>query len=315
MHTRRRLTEARALASTLAGDDGEHLAIAGAHVTSTGVAVVPMTDPGGRLRCVVKVPTTRPASRGLRREEEVLAALHSDDRLGDWRELLPRALAQATGGFRVDAALPGVPPPAAAPARLVEAAAAAIHVLHRATAATATGDAARVERWVDAPLRELWPRRPRRVRARLERLGDELHGALLGKRLETSWIHGDFWLGNLLVAHDGGAVLGIVDWDAAAPDELPLHDLLHLLLYARRSATGAELGALVRAHLHGAPWPEDERVLLERYGGWSELSERHALLLYWLRHAAAHTRQQARGSAPRYRLWRLRNVDRMLAAL
>jgi aminoglycoside phosphotransferase (APT) family kinase protein len=315
MQTRRRLTEARALASRLASDDDEPLAVADAHVTSTGVAVVSMADPAGRLRWVVKMPTTQPATRGLRREEEVLAALHSDDRLGEWRALLPRARSQATGGFRVDSALPGVRPSAAAPASVIEAAAETIHVLHRTTAATTTVDAAVADRWVDAPLRELWPRRPRRMRAQLERLRDELHRALLGRSFRASWIHGDFWLGNLLVSQDSGAVLGIVDWDAAAPSELPLHDLLHLVLYTRRSATGAELGALVGAHLHGAPWPGHERLLLELYGGWGELSERHALLLYWLRHTAAHTRQQARRSAPRYRLWRWQNVDRVLAAL
>ena len=43
------------------------------------------------------------------------------------------------------------------------------------------------------------------------------------------------------------------------------------------------------------------------------MSDRHALLLYWLRHAATHARQQDRGDAYRYRLWERRNVCSVVA--
>lgn len=55
----------------------------------------------------------------------------------------------------------------------------------------------------------------------------------LAGRLETEladvprvFAHGDFFHGNLLV--DDGRLLGVVDWDAAGHDRLPLIDLLHL---------------------------------------------------------------------------------------
>ena len=46
-----------------------------------------------------------------------------------------------------------------------------------------------------------------------------------------------------------------------------------------------------------------------------DLSDRHALLLYWLRHAALHTRQQRAPVGYRYRLWERRNLHPVLAAL
>ena len=38
---------------------------------------------------------------------------------------------------------------------------------------------------------------------------------------------------------------GIVDWEASTAVELPLHDLLHLLLSTRRLRTGRELGHII----------------------------------------------------------------------
>jgi hypothetical protein len=332
IHARSRLREARAFvpailaeqAASLSARDGE-LRAADAQITSTGMAVVEAAGPDGGPRFVIKLPATPQAAEGLRRESDVLAELHADDRLGEWRDLIPLPLAEGEARgrpYRVDAALPGSAPLGPTResdrGRLLEAAAETIEVLHTSTASATEGDRALAERWVDAPLEDLWPRPPRRggLRARIERLRDELHGALLGGIFSTSWIHGDYWLGNLLLS--GESVTGIVDWDAAAPDEPALHDVLHLVLSTRRMATGDELGTLVRAHLRGAPWPEEERRLLERHAGWGHdgvLPERHALLLYWLRQVAAHARQQSGRSGPRYRVWERRNVHRVLAEL
>ena len=40
------------------------------------------------------------------------------------------------------------------------------------------------------------------------------------------WAHGDFWSRNLLAR--GDRLTGVLDWDAASPDALPLLDVLHL---------------------------------------------------------------------------------------
>jgi hypothetical protein len=169
---------------------------------------------------------------------------------------------------------------------------------------------------VGAHVRELMRHagRDRRIRQALERLSDELQGVVAGGTFAVSRIHGDYWPGNLLFASSDArpqALVGIVDWDASATRELPLHDLLHLALYTHRLLTGRELGEIVREHLLGIHWPAEERLILEGDPIWSgdgPLSRRQALLLYWLRHAAMHTRQQASQVGWRYRLWQRRNV-------
>ncbi|MGZ4217428.1 MAG: phosphotransferase family protein [Solirubrobacteraceae bacterium] len=293
--------------------------------TSTGVAVVKLARPSAPPSAVLKLTASEEGKRALARETHTLTTLHADERLGAWRDLLPRPCAQGTFRghlYRIDSALggrAGTKPPAVPVSRAVSAAAEAIAVLHETTATTVGGGQEVAERWVDAPVRELLrhARGSRRLPDRLEHLRDELHGALCAGSFPAAWIHGDYWLGNLLF--DATPLpTGIVDWEAAGPLEFPLHDVLHLLLYTRRLTSGRELGQMLRDQLVDKTWSVAERALLERQPAWHArggLTERHVLLLYWLRHAAVHARQHASRVGCRYRLWEHRNVLPVLASL
>jgi aminoglycoside phosphotransferase (APT) family kinase protein len=295
-----------------------------ATITSTGVMVVKLVSPRAADCAVLKLTSTPEGRRTLEREAAVLTALHRDDRLGVWRRRLPTAWAQGTlrgHYYRIESAVTGraiVNPTPTARRSLLPAAAQTIAVLHARTTTTAVGGAELAAAWVDAPVRELsrhLRRRPSQA-TRLQRLGHELHEVLAHATFRTAWIHGDYWLGNLLFS-GGQNITGIVDWEAAAPLELPLHDYLHLVLYTRRLASGAELGRLLCELLVRPRWSAQEGALLDRYHAWppsASLSHRHALLLYWLRHAALHARQQPT-SAYRYRVWERRNVLPVLAAV
>jgi Phosphotransferase enzyme family len=68
--------------------------------------------------------------------------------------------------------------------------------------------------------------------------------------LRRGFGHGEFWGGNLLT--DGGKLVGVVDWAAAGPRRLPLMDLLHLRVSAKRWQTNGHLGpTLIEEFL---PW-------------------------------------------------------------
>jgi aminoglycoside phosphotransferase (APT) family kinase protein len=332
---RSRLADARALVPRILAFESCSLprgalsaVVAHAQLTSTDVAVL-MLAPIDEPPCmVIKMPMSAEAVRGMERETGALAALRGDGRLGAWRDLMPRPCTSGEVGaqpYRVDVALTGRPAldrvkHGAARERMLEMAAESIQVLHRTTATTVLGDDGLMRRWVDEPLDELLRHggRRRSLAPGLERVRAELHDALGGRALTAAWIHGDYWLGNLLFSDERSAPAGIVDWDGAAPLELPLHDLLHLLLYTRRLVTGEELGQIVGRQLSGGAWSSHERRILDRYGAWRDegsLSDRHALLLYWLRHVALHARQQRTPVGYRYRMWERRNVDPVLAAL
>ena len=196
----------------------------------------------------------------------------------------------------MDSALGGAPVTASPQpiARYVLSAAAdAIAVLHR-TRDYRRRRARTRRRWVDAPLGELLRHTAVQGRSayRLERLRDELHAALDTGSSPAAWIHGDFWLGNLLFYRTLRPT-GIVDWEASAPLELPLHDVLHLLLYTRRLTSGRELGQMLLRPLaealvsRGARTPGAAAGVA---GGGRAVPAPRASSL-WLRHAAVHARQ------------------------
>jgi aminoglycoside phosphotransferase (APT) family kinase protein len=303
--------------------------VLGANVTSTGMAVMMVGAEGDRPRAVIKVAMTPAAAALLARETTILARLHAEPRLDGWRELLPHPYGRGAvqgRAYRIDSVLPGWPSLSRVSSELdyepLARAVDAIGVLHSSTARVIQADREVLERWVDVHKRELAKHRAPRdtVTRRLERLRDELCEALSGRRFSASWIHGDYWLGNVLFSGHGAATAlrGIVDWETAAALELPLHDLLHLVLSTRRLRSGRELGHVICDQLQRPEWSAQERLLLERHGGWGqerELSQRHSLVLYWLRHAAMHMRQQTRPMQWRCRWWQHRNLLPVLGLL
>src|SRR3954454_19189070 len=227
---RRRLSEVRRLvpliigaAAATMGDVTADLPIARIELTSTDVAIVVLGAGQEPARAVIKLPMTPEVAPALRRETRALGALHADDRLGDWRKLIPcpRAFGSVSGRpYRVDSALAGcnISPrrrDSGAWEALLTEAAATVHDLHRRTSVDLKADDELVERWIDRHVRDLVAnsRLPPRAIERLRRMQAELHSAVEGRTFRASRVHGDYWLGNILFS--GDRPRGVVDWDAA----------------------------------------------------------------------------------------------------
>ena len=289
--------------------------------TSVAVATVRGREAGGRY--MVKVPWTDLAVQGLRRQAEVLDLLWTNPRLPGMRSLLPYCAAQGEVDGRyycVEGALRGVPANRmmlrrTQRAALLASAGRIIRDLHQRTRERTVLDWAAVTEWVDRPLLRLegfvatHPRRDRLLDT-VWRLREELAGALVGRTVHISWIHGDFWPGNVLANSPDGQVTGIVDWDRASARQLPLHDLLHLHVLARRLARGDELGEIVvEALRHGVDRTLD--VPADEAADWLDgIPPRPALLLYWLRHMLLFIDSEGDHDDPR---WIRGNVERVLA--
>jgi aminoglycoside phosphotransferase (APT) family kinase protein len=132
--------------------------------------------------------------------------------------------------------------------------------------------------------------------------------------LPRGWSHGDFFPGNLLVAD--GRLAGVVDWQSAAPGELPFLDLLQLVAHRWRWAHGASHAEAVLDGL--VPWARrGGDAVAAAYAGTIGVEPSPELLealvvAYWLRRAAFDARIYPSRVTPR---WRRRNVDPVLAAL
>jgi aminoglycoside phosphotransferase (APT) family kinase protein len=291
--------------------------------TGTSVAIAVVTDREHGRRLIVKIPATVEAAASLRRQVRALSALADDPRLRDWEATLPLPVheGEVTGRYYcVEAALPGEQASRLLrrddrAGALLDASARLIGGLHSRTAQERRVDHATVAAWVDRPVQRLEQfavtrRRSHELLSSVERLRDHLSGSLLGRTVRLSWIHGDFWSGNILASSESGRITGLVDWDQATPDQLRLHDLLHLYLYARRLRRGEELGEVVVGALT-AGLPAVIGVPAGLVHAWTDgMPSQSALLLYWLRHVTLFLDSDGHRDN---RYWLRNNVERVLA--
>lgn len=282
-----------------------------------------------RLLALLKLPQNPSGLESLRRHTGALDALYADARLRDMYSLLPSVIAEGEVNhqpFLVEKALPGrelrtIPSHQPAYMAACTAAATMIGQFHRLTSATMRIDEAIMSRWIDEPvtlIQRLSAVLPYDLgyTAPLDRAAADLRHALLGRDVTVSWIHGDFWPGNVLVNRDGTSLSGLIDWDLAAPNELPMHDVLQLVMHTPRLiANRYELADTVRRLLEGADWTHDERTLLDAAGAklpMDDVEKRAMLLLYWLRYIATYlSKCPERGGDD---AWMKKNIERMLAS-
>lgn len=265
--------------------------------TGTSIAMAMVVHRSHDRRLVVKIPATVEGSASLKRQVQALSALAGDPRLQGWEAALPWTVREGEVAGRyycVEEAVPGeqtgpLVMRGTGPCALLDASARLIDGLHSRTMQDGQVDDAAIEAWVNRPLRRLERfavarRRSDELLAGVERLRDDLTGALLGRTVRLSWIHGDYWSGNILASSEGERITGVVDWDQAATRQLRLHDLLHLYLYARRIRRAEELGEVVIGALM-AGVPEVIGVPAGLVDAWTDgIPSRSSLLLYWLRH-------------------------------
>jgi hypothetical protein len=296
--------------------------------TITDVAVIAVGPAGGQPVTFVKIPETVDGLLNLRHQARLLAALHSDRRLGELRALIPRPIAEGEirgRGWVAECALPGSElqsfrRDSPEYARGLQDAMSFMRRLHSSTATRLNVDEGVFERWIGGPLALLHRLtstlpKPRQYDAVIDRIRIDLREALFGRTVRVSWIHGDFWPSNVLIAADG-TLTGVVDWERAAPDELPIHDLLHLVLHgARFEEAYRDLGATVRAILAGEQLLPDEWQVLRTFDlpvGATSASLRLMVLLYWLRYVATYLDKVP--AQARNQWWVRKNVGEVLKA-
>ncbi|MGH3319528.1 MAG: phosphotransferase [Streptosporangiaceae bacterium] len=276
---------------------------------------------------VVKLTMSPEGSTLLSRQKTVLAALHNDDALGEWRRLLPRVLAAGTVDdryFTVESGFAAVDGrtllhDTGSLRQLVGSAVDAIGELHRRTSAAVRVDDALLDRWVydrADQVRDALAVRAGDPRAGVDKLTCFLGGELAGRRVAVAWTHGDYCLGNILVAPGGTRVAGIVDWGQAMRTGMPALDPVTFLLATAVQVSGSELGTIVAERLSDRPWSADEQRVLaaaqECLPG-EPLGGRALLLLGWLHHVTANLTKSPSYAANRY--WLRHNVEAVLRIL
>jgi hypothetical protein len=121
-------------------------------------------------------------------------------------------------------------------------------------------------------LESLRTRFPADVRAaRVLRALDPAAREFLERRGPKSVVHGDFWLGNILI--DTAGVTGVIDWESAQLCGEPLRDVARFgLTYALYLDRSTRPGRLIRGHgVRAGEWGVGVRYLLRGAGWFPEL--------------------------------------------
>jgi aminoglycoside phosphotransferase (APT) family kinase protein len=289
------------------GPDAESLYITSTVLTRSDVMVALIGARGPEQpRLVLKLPLTPDAARSTTDHRQVVSTLHELPTLQAFCAYVPRAVAWGDLQGRLyylETALPGVGAAdlvrrQAEPVSMMQDAAHLIAQLHLGTLRRRMVDQALFARLAGddlALLRQLvvgWPETAL-LRQKLSQLEWLLYSQIAGRELPFSWTHGDFWPGNLLIQPADGMIGGVVDWDRASVDQIPLHDLLHLLAYTRKLQRRSELGQEIVSYLLPAEFGKYERSLVKEAIDQLELPTsidffRAITLLYWLRFAATN---------------------------
>jgi hypothetical protein len=272
---------------------------------------------------VVKLARAAQGQESIDREVCVLRSLWTEPGLSSLRRIIPKLHGEgwlAGHRYLVTSALPGKPASAllggpGTDERLLSEAVGAIRELHVATGSIRRIYAEDVERWSDRPLTRLARALSiERSSPAIVHIEAQLADGLCGRDARVSWVHGDYWCGNVLVSDRGWPVVGIVDWDMAEPEFFADSDIVHLVLTTRAHTSRCELGDIVSNHLRGDPLPAVKSHMLAAAGVDRDAShERSVLLLTWIRHVSGNLGQPA--DYLRRKVWTRRNVRQVLREL
>jgi O-antigen/teichoic acid export membrane protein/aminoglycoside phosphotransferase (APT) family kinase protein len=292
------------------------------------VAVAVLETAGRAPVAVLRVACNATGASTLNRHRRALDTIARLDALEGWRRLVPAILAAGDHHGRpwvMEERLAGrdgrlLVDDRQLPA-LLDDATDTISTLHHATAAETRVDDETFARWVTTPLEAIASLLPSRRgdlvdKSNLARLGDELHLDLAGRTICTSFTHGDYWLGNLLIDGADGKprVTGILDWDQAAHADPSAVDTMHLVLSTRCLHRRQPLGASVVDLLDHHAWEPWEQRLLARTTGDSGVGSRRTLLLVtWIHHI--HANLTKADHYKRARVWTAANVERVVMSL
>lgn len=265
---------------------------------------------------VVKLAWTPVGAERLVAQLSSVRSLRSMPRLGDWTSLLSDVVdVGAVRGcpYVVERALPGVDGRRFAADGRREVALAAVarsmQPLYDAASTNVVVDGGWLAAWVHERLERVSREGTRTARQAFARSRGTLDADLLGRCVRAGTVHGDLWLGNVLMDPDACVVTGLVDWEHCSPVGPVAPDLAHLVLSTRSLAGGEQFGVVAARLIDGRdPLSEVERGLLEGWG----MSARDAVLLAWLQHLAGRLAQSTLHPHGR---WLRRNVDPVLEAL
>lgn len=256
---------------------------------------------GQRAGAIARIPMEPVAESHVLRNFEALQYIHQSSQISKVvRDLVPQALFSGSiegQVFTIETKLPGVPGTARDRSRKYNPLAVleAVDLLARLHV-----ESSELRPLDEVEFRRLIGNRFESLEAVLGRNGggevlcnlqSVLGGMLINRKLPFVLMHGDFWMGNLLVDPTRMNVTGIIDFDRAEERGLPYIDLLHFLIYRRIQVNKDSFCNAFRSLIIGNAFTSAERILNENYlhaVGLSEALTFPLAIIYLIHHTLGH---------------------------
>ncbi len=112
---------------------------------------------------------------------------------------------------------------------------------------------------------------------------------LLGKKITTVYMHGDYKIENLLIDEKSLDINGIIDWDLARQGGLPLLDLFYLIAYNDMLHTGRSISKVFIEKIFARKYDDFECSLFQEYLKNIPISKElvsSLAIMFWLHHVS-----------------------------
>ena len=297
--------------------------------TFSDMAVVAVGPEHSDAEGIIKITRSSHAKICYAKQITILAALSGDERLSSLKPLIPVISYQGITDnqfYSIERRIPGV---SAIDSIIMQeswiqvciAAIKAIRLLHDQTTKTMCVGDEILQHWIGDRLgiisRLYRQSRPGFLsQGAIAQISEYLHKSLLNQQFAVTWVHGDYWPGNLLVNPHNLDITGIIDWESAGPDELPETDVLFLFMTTRMLRTGMEFGEVAIDLLSNPFLTIDEKRIIKEADLDSMLdtpSLRTLALLTWLRHVSDALNRTSGRSTNWY--WNYLNVEKVLRTI
>lgn len=243
-------------------------------VGETGVAIVSVKEKQGSRRLMLRIPLTPAATISQRRQYHLLQALSNAlAPNGSLNNLLPQPVVVLQTNEQeifVQRFCPGFDlRHCQAPQDRNNIVRLGMDFLRQLSAETGgehrTYSAEALRAWVRTREEHLYAKASTIRKGSLNRLTQSALDGLCQHPPVYLWSHGDFWQGNLLSSAKGDRLTGVVDWEFADSNGMPLIDLLQLLLYTKGLSRGEGFTRTLVERLTAGQFADDERPFIEEY--------------------------------------------------
>lgn len=147
--------------------------------------------------------------------------------------------------------------------------------------------------------------------SKVEELKAIIKKKMISRCFKTVWAHGDYNIENALFDTKAWHLQGVIDWDLAQKEGLPLIDIIYLLLYKNSLLTKKSMAKTFKERFLERNFAYQEKVLIHKYLNSIAILEEFLdplLIMFWVNHVSKRYHDHLVKCSTRNTAWMRENV-------